>query len=705
MVTAGTKSQVEISQFKAKARELGVQVNEDAFTYLMDNDAWMLDADVLQTFVEAQAKQLVEAGLLTQQEVIDYVNKNVSKALGDAIDIESFLQAETESEITKQREKLRQQLINAGVTRKGTKFQPEDEEYYVQQAMQQGGRSDTVRRKAQKALQEAKAANQKAREEAADQLIDDIEAGGKVAVDAIAAIKSITGEEMTAADIESAYRSRIAKLEEASEQLSYGIGGLVSGDTVAILEKAGYTLQKLGDGNSAVILQVKDISEAYQKYYDALKETNTATLEALNEAYARVLETKEGRAQEQNAIDALGEAAGMTYSTLGAILSEAGMSLEDNLEELESSGLIESMGGNKIRITDFVAFARRMSWSFDSEEYTSGLKAYNDSLIERNSIVKETVLDEVKGLEDIKPGDWLNLTQTEKALRKAGTDNSKEIKATLQNIAELEKSGASPADLEKAQAELTKLQEEDTLTQLNVALLAYGATLSDGILKLADDANIFGIAETLKSADAQSGLDISDDMADMLDSILNAYTDLIVKGIEGSLTNVEKSDLIKKAGNLGVELHGEDFVESADGYALSMNKMIELYTKWGSINNKQQKQIYKALSQQLKDNNSNYKTATQMLTHLIDMQKELDILKKRNNTADEKQIEQLKNEIKLIKEMQMYSLTHEDQSWNFMSTDAIPDSIDNALNYFSNWHNLAKSLTIWGGQKTTDMNQ
>jgi len=72
----------------------------------------------------------------------------------------------------------------------------------------------------------------------------------------------------------------------------------------------------------------------------------------------------------------------MTYTTLGAILSDAGMSLEDNLENL--SDIIESVGGNKIRIKDFSAFAHRMGWDFNSEEYTSAFKSYNDGLIERN---------------------------------------------------------------------------------------------------------------------------------------------------------------------------------------------------------------------------------------------------------------------------------------------------------------------------------
>ena len=185
---------------------------------------------------------------------------------------------------------------------------------------------------------------------------------------------------------------------------------------------------------------------------------------------------------------------------------------------------------------------------------------------------------------------------------------------------------------------------------------------------------------------------------------MEAYTDLIIKGIEGSLTNVEKSDLKKRAADIGIDLQDTDFSQSADGFELSMNKSIALWAKWGRVNAQQQKKIYKTLSQQLKDNNSNYKTQTAMLSHLMDMQSELNELEQHRNEGNNEYIEQLENEKTLLKEMLMYGLTHEDQSWNFMSNDAIPDSIDNALNYFANWNNLSASLDTWGKTGSSDMN-
>ena len=102
----------------------------------------------------------------------------------------------------------------------------------------------------------------------------------------------------------------------------------------------------------------------------------------------------------------------MTYSTFGQLLTDMGIELTDNLmNSLESSGIIESLGGAKMRIKDFVTFAQAMNWDFDSEEYISAFKSYNDGLIELNQKTEKSIVDEVKSLESAQNGDWINLTQ------------------------------------------------------------------------------------------------------------------------------------------------------------------------------------------------------------------------------------------------------------------------------------------------------
>ena len=673
----------------------------DLFSYDKDLQGYTLDTTSYRTYLEAQKQLLISLGEDT--EYIDGIIENANKSIIDAIDVKSFMEAEqkgTKEAPSKARETLIKQLKNANIWESGVVERSEDwRDYYDNLVIGTQYVKFDPTAEAKRIAQNAKKTNDQVREAAANNFIEQIEKGGSSAVMALHALAIVQDKELTSEEIESAYLSQVQQLEEAFDQLEYGIGSIVNGEAVTALENAGYHLTQLGGGN-AVIDSIGDISKAYENYYNALKETNVATVAALNEAYAKVLETKDGKAAEQNAIEALGDASGMTYTTLGAILSDAGMSLEDNLENL--SDIIESTGGNKIRIKDFAAFARRMNWDYDSEEYTSAFKSYNDSLIERNKQVEKSVNEEIQGLSDIKPGDWLNLTQTEKALKKAGKDNSKKIQEYSQNLYTAQQNNEYGA-VQHWQHVIDELYSEDTLAKLNKSLLQYGATLSDGILRLADDANLIGIAQTLQTAVSDAGIDIADDVKDMIQNIMDAYSDLIIKGIEGSLTNIEKSDLKKKASDIGVDLSDNDFVQGAEGFELSMNKSIALWSKWGQINNQQQKKIYKTLTQQLKDNNSNYKTTTKMLSHLIDMQDELNELKDHETNKNKGHIEQLENEIKLLKEMQMYSLTHEDSSWNFMSNDAIPDSIDNALNYFANWKTLESQLNTWAGSNVSEL--
>jgi hypothetical protein len=63
------------------------------------------------------------------------------------------------------------------------------------------------------------------------------------------------------------------------------------------------------------------------KLYNSLKTSAGATVTELNNAYAKILESAE--AKQSNPIEALQNAASMTYTTLGEILTKEGIKLED----------------------------------------------------------------------------------------------------------------------------------------------------------------------------------------------------------------------------------------------------------------------------------------------------------------------------------------------------------------------------------------
>ena len=714
--TKGTTKFQDMADFTKVFNEAIPGINAeitDLFSYDKDLQGYTLDTTSYRTYLEAQKQLLISLGEST--EYIDGIIENANKSIIDAIDVKSFMEAEqkgTKEAPSKAREALIKQLKNANIWESGVVEKSEDwRDYYAAaaDAVSLGADKFTAEEAAKALANESKKWNDNIRTEAANNFIEQIEKGGSSAVMALHALATVQGKELTSEEIESAYLSQVQQLEEAFDQLEYGIGSIVNGEAVTALQNAGYKLTELGGGN-AVIDSIGNISEAYQNYYEALERTNSATVAALNEAKAKVLETQDGRYREQKAIDALGDAAGMTYTTFASILSDAGIKLTDDIIEEYT----ESLGGNKMRIKDFASFARVMGWDYDSEEYTSAFKSYNDSLIERNKQVKKSINDELKGLEDIQPGDWLNLTEFSAAYKKSlkrftmPTDMASYLDFAQKNWKKYSDKYESPEAYAQAYADAAKSGNEKMIKSafddLQASLLQYGATLSDGILRLADDANLIGIAKTLQNAVTFAQIEISDDIKDMVQNIIDSYTDLIVNGIDGSLTNVQKSELQKKLKNIGIETLDTDFIQGTDGLQLSINKAIEAYTRLGQADVRSQKKIYKALNQQLKDNRTSYQTATSMLSNLTSMQEELTELKKRNNQADTEHIKQLENEIELLKEMQMYSLVNEDQSWNFMSNDAIPDSIDNALNYFANWKTLESSLDTWAGSGTTDLN-
>jgi len=94
------------------------------------------------------------------------------------------------------------------------------------------------------------------------------------------------------------------------------------------------------------------------------------------------------------------------------------------------------LGGDKLRINDFTKFAQLMNWDFDSPEYISAFKAYNDGLIEVNRQVEKSIADEINSLGDAKGGDLINVTQLATTLSQKLTDkiinfNNEEINISL----------------------------------------------------------------------------------------------------------------------------------------------------------------------------------------------------------------------------------------------------------------------------------
>ena len=654
MVTKGTTSLSDISKFKEKAAKLGIAA-ENAFTYDSILQAWTLDPSVLHDYVQAQAQQLVDDGYLSVEEATKYIDDNVTKTLAGAVDIKAFLDAEDKS--GKARQTLIQSLKNLGVDERGIPG-----------------------------------------------IIDTLIAGGGNAVSIMQAIAKVAGKELTSSEIESAYRAQVAQLESAVEQLEYGVGSLISGDAIAILQAADYDLAKLDD-NNYIIKSIGDISKAYAEYYDKLSKTNEATLAALNEAKAKVEETKDGRYKEQKAIDALGDASGMTYTAFATILTDAGIEMTDEI----LATYTEALGGNKMRIKDFASFARMMKWDYGSEEYMSAFKTFNDGLIERKDKLKKDMTEELKGLENLKPGDWLNLTYTEKELRKLGKDNSKAIKenkiALQKALKETTSPEAAKAVTDQYQQVIDRLESEDYFTQLQNALAEVGAYFDDGILKLTDDANLIGVVEVLSekliAAVEEGAIDIDvGEIQDLMDQILSAYTDAIIKGIKGTLSHADASDLKSKAKDFGIELTDTDFSETTEGLKLSTKAATDLYFQVSRVNALKGKLVFDELNSSLKESDSRFQDLTSIMTYMQGLAKEINELQSAGDGgAGEKRLADAEKELALAKEIAMLRLTGKDEeSFKILGKDTLAYSTQNAANYTQDVNTVATKADEWASQ-------
>ena len=668
-VTQGTSSHAELQSFIQGAKELGMEIPESAFQYDAILNAWTLDATLLTEYIETQAQELISLGVLTTSELESYVNTNVQQSLARSIDISSFLQAENKgvgSEAYKTLEKSLATYINSSdELLKSVQDQyiesiladaPADSRGYIESQMRSaGGPSSKV---------------------IADFYIGQIKQGGAQAVEIMKAIAKAQNQELSASDIEAAYRVQISELEDAFDQLSYGPGALISGQAKAIydaIDKAGAYHTNIDDSTAVITTTLDNISLAYQEYYNRLVNSGEATLGAINEAKAKILETQNGNAVEQAAIDALGSASGMTYSAFAEIFTNAGLELTDTIiNQLFEDNIIESMGGNKMRIKDFTRFAEAMGWDYDSEEYISAYKSYNDGLIELNRKVEKDITSEITTLKDAKPGDWLNVTTLSNNLSK------QIVKHTATEIDEMVEGIPTGTDFET-----TALQD------LNRALSIYGAHISDGILKLGENANLLGISKTIENAVAHSQTELKEGLIEIADSvaeILKSYVDAIAQGIEGGLNSVDANDLASKARDLGISKI--DFNKTAEGLKLSEQSAIALYTALKKVDGLQATLVFDKLKESLEKTNENFASSSALTSYIVEIRKEI-------NSADtqvsDARLQQYQAELSVAQEILAIRATQEDSSFNFMS-NSIPAAQNNPLNYAKNWSQALQTI-------------
>lgn len=491
--------------------------------------------------------------------------------------------------------------------------------------------------------------------------------GGIEAVNVAQQIMTAQGKELSASDVEAAYRREVSSLVDAIDTVTSGAGALVDETTANLINAARGKATELAGTGQYVVESAANLYDAYNELLNRLKATGEATLADINKVAALALENKDS---EQQAIDALGDAAGMTYTRFGEILAQAGYELSEELmSQLTSAGIVKQLGGSKMQIADFSAFADLMGWNAGSEEYVSAFKSYNDSLIDMNRKAEKNILEEAKNLESAKVGDQFNLTQLSDTLQKS-------FEATV---------NAAVSSLRGAERQEALNSIYNPLDVLSNKLQEYGAELQNGILTIGADANLPAIIQEISNTAQQYGGLLSSEMAELADvlaNVLKNYAELIQNGIKGTLTNVQADELKGLGKQLGVEV---DFTKTKDGLKATQQSAIQLYNELKKIDALQGQMTLETLADSLEASNENYANVSTITARIAELQREIV-----NLQPGDARLQMYREELATAEDILRVRSSTDSGSFDFMSRD-LPNGMQNPIDY---WNSTGEAYKV-----------
>ena len=517
--------------------------------------------------------------------------------------------------------------------------------------------------------------------------------GGEVAVAAAEQIAALSGQELSASDVATLYQGQVSKLVNAVNTVVAQPGEIVDAITASIIGQSGGQVSQLGTTGQYVVESVANLYEAYNNLLQKMVATGEATLADLNKVAALALENRKtgnSTASEQYIIDALGDAANMTYTRFGEILASAGYRLSETLvKDWSEAGIIKDFGGSKMAITDFSKFADVMGWEAGSEEYTSAFKTYNDSLINMNRQAEKNILEEVSKVGEAKGGDWINLTQIMDKMRKG--------------FATLADNSDAPSFEVISQA-------------LSASLAQYNAKIENGILKLDEDANIPMVFQTIADNVINYGELSANETAQLLDtikSVLENYANLISSGIDGTLSNSGAEQLKQFASGFGIK--DLTFSETTKGLKVSTEQAYKLYQAIKKIDALQGNIVFDKLAESLRaDKGGDFSSASKTMAAVARVEQQIEKNQQKVNEAREKgmglsfqewqllekQNTKLKEKKTLYEDIQKemaFSNMDNPDSFNFMNQD-LPKAMQGPINY---WDSVGKAFAAMNESKTT----
>jgi len=505
--------------------------------------------------------------------------------------------------------------------------------------------------------------------------------GGANAVKAAEAVAAAQGKTLTSDEISTIYKSAVTRLNITVEQVASSTGSIIDKAAADIINAHGGKATEIGNSGQYLVEAVSNLYFAYADLLQQMRETAGATTAEINAIAAKMLSsnmtgTGQFATTEQNVINALSNAANMTYAQFGELLANAGVELSQRLvDQLSEANVIKQLGGEKMAILDFSALAKIFDWDLNSDEYISAFKTYNDSLIGLNRKAENAIVSEINSLSSAKGGDWLNITQ---------------LWSTLQS--KLENQVLNIIDAAGAPIQLTAFD------LLKSKLEEYGATLDDGILKLDSDANIAGAITTLTNYAQEYGDLLQSDvasLADTLDNVLKSFASSIETALSGSLTKSGAVDLTNMVKSLGLDNVQLNFTETANGLKLSYQSAAQLCIELKKSNNEAGKLVFDKVYASLTSASEEFSTIQQTSMKIKDTQNQIEAIERQINESlskqdgyDAERVANLqKQKSSLQDQLSLYDQIKKKQSasadsYNFMNNKT-PSYLDGVTNYWN----------------------
>ena len=258
-------------------------------------------------------------------------------------------------------------------------------------------------------------------------------------------------------------------------------------------------------------------------------------------------------AQDTSVAKVLSNAASMTLSEFGNFLEEQGYALTDQImQQMQDEGIFSMIDANNLRL-NLHQFAQKFNVNESSKEFIEAYSSLQDTVIEEQTRLRESIEEEINSILEAKPGDKLNLS-------------------TLANIF------------------------KDTSIFKD-----FGILLEDGIATIVEESDLLGVANAIAQACSDAGMIIPEQLQaiqDAIQEVLEGFIDALSNGISGNLSGSGKRSVISQAKQfLREDLSDNDFVRTADGFKLTTDAAIRMYSALKQIDSVQASKLFEGLSE------------------------------------------------------------------------------------------------------------